>query len=91
MSSSEEKDGVLKYTYKSEEEGYMDVYEYMTYLIDNCGGVVTVALNEGKAGKCEIAMDSEEKGYVVKMEFEYKDDEYTVNISRIAGKLKKDL
>lgn len=86
----EEKDGELKYTYKTEEDGYMDVYEYMSYLIDNCGGVVTVALNEGEEGECEIAMESEESGYVVKMEFEYEDDGYCVEISRVAGKLKKD-
>ena len=87
----EEKDGVLKYTYKAQEEGYMDIYEYMSYLIDNCGGVVTVALNEGKAGECEIAMESEESGYVVKMGFEYEDDVYTITISRIAGQIKKDV
>jgi len=87
----EEKDGKLKYKYKTEEDGYMDVYEYMSYLIDNCGGVVTVALNEGEKGKCEIAMESEEEGYVVKMEFDYLPDEYSVQISRVAGKLKKEI
>ena len=86
----EENDGKLKYTYKTDEEGYMDIYEYMSYLIDNCGGVVTVALNEGEEGKCEIAMESEESGYVVKMEFEYEKDGYSVEISRVAGTLKKD-
>lgn len=84
-----EDEGKLIYTYKTEEKGYMDIYEYMSYLIDNCGGVVTVALNEGETGNCEIAIESEENGYVVKMEFDYKPDEYTVKISRVAGKLKQ--
>lgn len=87
----EEKDGVMKYTYKTDEEGYMDIYEYMSYLIDNCGGVVTVALNEGKEGECEIAMESEESGYAVKMGFEYKPDGYCITISRVAGKIKTDV
>ena len=87
--SKEEKDGIFKYTYKTEEEGYMDVYEYMSYLIDNCGGVVTVALNEGEKGQCEIAMESDESGYVVTMGFDYSEDEYTVTIKRLAGKIKK--
>lgn len=88
-SSKTDKDGTLHYTYKTEEEGYMDVYEYMSYLIDNCGGIVTVALNEGEEGKCEIAMESDESGYVVTISFDYEDDEYSLTIKRLAGKLKK--
>ncbi len=87
--SKTDKDGALHYTYKTEEEGYMDIYEYMSYLIDNCGGVVTSALNEGEEGSCEIAMTSDESGYVVTIAFEYESDQYDLIIKRIAGKIKK--
>lgn len=88
-SQKTENDGTLKYTYKAEDEGYMEIYEYMSYLIDNCGGVVTSALNEGEEGKCEIAMESDESGYVVTVSFNYKSDEYSLTVKRVAGKLQK--
>ncbi len=88
-SSKTDEDGTLHYTYKTEEEGYMDIYEYMSYLIDNCGGVVTAALNEGEEGQCEIAMESDESGYVVTIAFDYKSDEYSLTVKRLAGKIKK--
>lgn len=87
--SKTDKDGTLHYTYKTSEEGYMDIYEYMSYLIDNCGGVVTAALNEGEEGQCEIAMESDENGYVVTIAFDYKSDEYSLTVKRLAGKIKK--
>ncbi len=87
--SKTDKDGTLYFSYKTEEKGYMDIYEYMSYLIDNCGGVVTSALNEGEEGSCEIAMASEENGFVVTIGFDYKDDEYDLTIKRVAGKIKK--
>lgn len=89
-SSKTEKDGTICITYETEEEGYMDVYEYMSYLIDNCGGVVTEALNEGEEGKCAIAVESEENGYVMTVEFDYKSDEYEVVVKRVAGKINKE-
>ena len=84
-----DKDGTMHYTYKTDEAGYMDIYEYMTYLIDNCGGVVTSALNEGEEGRCELAMESDESGYAVTVGFDYKSDEYSLTIKRIAGKIQK--
>ncbi len=77
----------LTYVYKTTEPGNEDIYEYMSYLIDNCGGVVTSALSEGNEGKCEIAMDSEEQGFAVVISIEYSEDSYTLNIRRIAGKI----
>ena len=89
---SEKKEGdTLCYVYKTNETGNMDIYEYMSYLIDNCGGVVTSALNEGEEGSCELAMESDEDGYVVVISFEYKADEYTVKIKRIAGKINMEM
>lgn len=87
--SKTDEDGTQHYTYKTDEEGYMDIYEYMSYLIDNCGGIVTQALNEGEEGQCEIAMESEESGYVVALSFDYKSDEYSVTVKRLAGKIQK--
>lgn len=77
----------LKYTYKTDEETYMDVYEYMSYLIDNCGGVVTRALNEGEDGSCEIALPSDESGYIITLSFDYKPKECRVTVKRFAGKI----
>ncbi len=88
-SSKTDKDGTQHFSYKTPDMGYMDIYEYMSYLIDNCGGIVTSALNEGEEGKCEIAMESEESGYVVTISFDYEDDEYDLTIKRLAGKIKK--
>ncbi len=88
-SSKTDENGTLHYTYKTKEKGYMDIYEYMSYLIDNCGGAVTSALNEGEEGHCEIAMESDENGYVVTIAFDYKEDEYDLTVKRAAGKLHK--
>lgn len=84
-----EENGELHYTYDTENEGYMDVYEYISYLIDNCSAVVTEALNEGEEGECEIAVPSEEEGYSLKLRFRYEKDSLKITVSRVNAKIKK--
>ncbi|MBO5504935.1 MAG: hypothetical protein J5984_00475 [Clostridia bacterium] len=75
--------------YSGSEDGNTDIYEYMNYLIENCGGIVTRALENTEKGTSEIAMESKDSGKIISVNFDYTKDGYTVTIKKFEGKLNR--